>query len=165
MYDTYFMDCNEEPRRWDVTPNLATVIKIQKTLSVDIMTALDVDMKGNLKNNVLEQMRTDPALLVDVLFICCEKQAAERNVSAEDFGSLFVDGAMIENATNALLQGIINIQPPKKKEILTHFLKMTQKYENSMFEKSKLFMTDPATKKMLEAEIEKVFSAPQPSEK
>lgn len=162
--NTFFMDCSEDPRRWDVEINLGSVIKIQKTLAVDIMRALDVDAKGNLKTDVLDQLRTDPALLVDVLFLCCERQAAERGVNAENFGSLFVSGKMIEDATNALLQGILNIQPPKKKEIFTQILEMEERLKNSIFEEGEKILKDPTSRKMIEAEMKKVLSEPAKAE-
>lgn len=162
--NTFFMDCNTNPRRWDVEINLGTVIKIQKTLAIDIMQAFEVDAKGNLKTDVLDQLRTDPALLVNVLFICCEKQAVERKVNEEDFGNLFVAGEMIENATNALLQGILNIQPPKKKEIFTQILEMEEQLKNTIFEEGKKILKDPTSRKMIEAEMKKVLSEPEQSE-
>ena len=80
------------------------------------------------KFELLEKISEDPILLVDLLFVLCEKQVKERNMSTEDFANVF-SGEVIENAVNALLYEIIDFFPETKKAVLKKILDTGKKMQ------------------------------------
>jgi len=116
---------------WDVALNTTSIKRVKNTLGIDL---LDVVSKSS---SVLTTLQEDPMVLVDTLYVVCKEQADARGVSDEAFGCGF-DGNAIEAATEALIEGLINFFPPRRREILRKvLLKMTEAEEAAMEEVEK----------------------------
>jgi len=82
---------------WEVDVNVSSLKKL-RSFGVDLLE--DKDKKGD----VLLRLMQDPIFLVDTIYILCEKQATERDISDEDFGALVGKGDTIDLATDALIE-------------------------------------------------------------
>jgi hypothetical protein len=96
---------------WLVEINVGTLRNVKAKLDFDLLGGSDPMGKA------LQRLYEDPALLADTLYVLCEKQCQERNISSEDFGYSLA-GDAIEYATKAILDELIAFLPEKKRQRL-----------------------------------------------
>ena len=94
---------------WEIEVNISALKKVKSYLDLNLLDIFKQNPETQ-KFELLEKISEDPILLVDLLFVLCEKQVKERNMNAEDFANVF-SGEVIENAVNALLYEIIDFFP------------------------------------------------------
>jgi len=102
-------------RTWTVTLNVYAVKKVRDLLGVDLLdlggepstSAGPVDKPDN---GLLYRLIADPVLLVDVLYVVCQEQADEANVTDEQFGRAMA-GDAIDGATKAFLEELADFTP------------------------------------------------------
>lgn len=95
--------------QWVISLTVDTVKEVRNQLGFDLL-AID-DQKN------LTQLAGDMILLVDVLWLICESQAASRDISSKQFGERLV-GDPIEQATSALLRALCDFFPSRRRAIL-----------------------------------------------
>lgn len=89
---------------WPVSITVGDQLEIQRQTGVNVGAAFkSVDALS-------EMIFSDPAKLVQVLWVLCEPLAKQRDIEPEQFGYGF-DGATIEGATEALLEAIADFTP------------------------------------------------------
>jgi len=103
---------DEQGRTWDLSAgpvlNVASAKRVKDLRSVDLFKLFSAEA---------ERLFTDPALLVDVLFILCQRQADKAGVSDEQFGEGLV-GDALERAANALMDAVADFFPQSKRQTL-----------------------------------------------
>jgi len=94
-------------RTWTVTLNVYAVKKVRDLLQVDLL-----DLGGDAQdgNGLLYRLIADPVLLVDVLYVVCQEQAEEANVTDEQFGRAMA-GDAVDGATKAFLEELADFTP------------------------------------------------------
>jgi hypothetical protein len=92
------------------------LVQITVGTIADVRAALEVDLV-DLKGNIFQRLQSDPMLLCDVLYIVCKEQADTAGVSDVDFGRA-MGGDAIDDATDALLEALINFFPRERREAL-----------------------------------------------
>jgi hypothetical protein len=110
---------------WDFEITVGSARRVKADCDIDLLNVIEVQGE-NIQSTVFERLSTDPGLVVDVLYCLCKKEATERNVEPESFAMLF-DGETIENASNALVDEIINFSPPMRRRILNAIRLMGEK--------------------------------------
>ena len=80
-------------REWEIAINVAAVRRVRNKLNADL---LDIQ-------TTMPRLLADPIFLVDVVYVLCEAQATEYNVSDEQFGE-----AMAGDALGAAKQALID---------------------------------------------------------
>lgn len=96
-------------RDWTVDVNVTAVKRVRDRLSIDLL-----DLSSG---QLFEKLVADPIALVDVLYVLCEPQANERQVTDVQFGEAMA-GDAIEAATTALLESLIEFFPKAKRAVL-----------------------------------------------
>lgn len=105
---THFTD--HTGRRWTVDVTVAAVKRVRAATKLDLL-----DLAGG---KVLERLWSDPVLLGDVLFACCQQQAREHGVDEATFGELLA-GDTIARATDALIDSLVSFTPdPRERAAL-----------------------------------------------
>ena len=94
-------------REWLLTLSAPLCKSIKQRLGISLT---------DLRSEAFNQLSTDPILLVDTLWLICEKQAAERGLSDVDFGESLVE--CIDDAVVALAVAIIDLFPTAKRSLL-----------------------------------------------
>ena len=94
-------------REWLLTLSAPLCKSIKQRLGISLT---------DLRSEAFNQLSTDPILLVDTLWLICEKQAAERGLSDVDFGESLVE--CIDDAVVALEVAIIDLFPTAKRSLL-----------------------------------------------
>ena len=104
------------------------------------------------QSSLMSRLFSDPCFLCDVLFVLCAPEAEKRSVSDEDFGRA-LRGDALDSATEALLQGIADFFPQRRKEVLTELLTKMRTYQGRVTEAAIARVKSPE----MEAEMEKEY--------
>jgi hypothetical protein len=103
-------------RVWVVDVSVATIKRVRTLTGVNLLEVI--------QGELIEQLSSDPILLADCLYAVCQPQAVREGVSDETFGQALA-GDVIDRATTALLEGLIEFFPEPKRRLLE---KATAKY-------------------------------------
>ena len=134
---------------WEIEVNISALKRVKSHLDLNLLDIFKQNPETQ-KFELLEKISEDPILLVDLLFVLCEKQVKERNMNAEDFANVF-SGEVIENAVNSLLYEIIDFFPETKKAVLKKILDTGKKMQG---EAEKLIL-----KKLANVNLEQMLKA------
>lgn len=108
-------------RSWSLDINVAGIKRVRKLLNVDLLQVLD---KGS---ELLRQLGTDLALLVDVLYALLKPDADAAGVSDEDFGRSF-SGDSILHARTAFFEELTDFFPdPRARTLLAQVLQKSNR--------------------------------------
>ena len=154
-----FTDKNKND--WILNLTVGTAKRVKADCGVDLINIIDV--QTGAAKSVLEELAANPILLVDVLFSLCRKQAEERGIDDFAFADIF-DGETIQNASEALVEEIINFSPPVTQKIL---MKIYAKNKEVMGENEKeleAILESPEFDKDLEAFMKSSIGTPESSE-
>jgi hypothetical protein len=153
---TKFSDTNG--RTWEPSVNVVTIGRVRSALKLNLLELL-------LPNNTLAERLADPCLMVDVLYLLCEDQAKEHQVSDAAFGaSLSMDS--IEDGWNGVLEGLVSFSPRGLRPAHQRVLETAKRYHQAAAEKVQAAVATPEFQAMLDREIEKRLNQPRtlPSE-
>ena len=103
-------------RVWVIDVSVATIKRVRTLTGVNLLEVI--------QGELIEQLSSDPILLADCLYAVCQPQAVREGVSDEAFGQALA-GDVIDRATTALLEGLIEFFPEPKRRLLE---KATAKY-------------------------------------
>jgi hypothetical protein len=103
-------------RVWVVDISVATIKRVRTLTGINLLEVI--------QGELIEQLSSDPILLADCLYAVCQPQAVREGVSDETFGQALA-GDVIDRATTALLEGLIEFFPEPKRRLLE---KATAKY-------------------------------------
>jgi hypothetical protein len=96
-------------RIWIVDIDNTTLRRVKSLTGVNLLEAVDGDL--------VTRLSTDPLLLGDVLYAICKRQADNQQVSEESFGEGLAGNA-IDDASAALLEGLIGYFPESRRRLL-----------------------------------------------
>lgn len=137
---------DSEGREWLVSLTVDTVRRVKGTLDVDLL-----DLQ---KDSLLARLVDDPITLCDVLYVICRPEADERGITDEQFGRCLA-GDVIDDATTALLEGLVDFFPRRRREVLQKALEKLKHLEDRSIQLALARLDDPE----LEARIEREFAA------
>jgi hypothetical protein len=117
-------------REWDVAIDVSQIRKVRERLKFELGKLLADDLKR------LNELAEDPCLLVDVLYLLCEEQAARTGVEAEEFGRGFA-GGVIGDAFDALVGSYADFCPSQQRQTIAALLAKTKALELEAGEKAR----------------------------
>jgi hypothetical protein len=109
---------------WHIELNVGSAKRVKAECGIDLIDTLQI-ADEKISSTIFEKLSGDIELFVNVLFSLCRKQAMDQNIDAEKFAELFT-GDIIESASNALVEEIINFSPPIRRKALNHFYQMSK---------------------------------------
>lgn len=104
-------------RNWVVRVTVNTMRSVRDNLGIDLADTLDPS------KDVVDRLTDDPILMMDVVYLCCKPQMDGMNVTVEDFSDSLT-GEAIEQASQALIDAIIDFFPRSKTQIIRESLAM-----------------------------------------
>jgi len=122
-------------RDWRVALDVTTVKTVRDRAEVDL-----ADLEQAPKT--FAQLADDPVLLVDVLYLVCQSEASDRDVSPEDFGRSLA-GDAIEHATAALEEAICDFFPRGKRSLLQRLRKKLDQVREKTVDLIETNLQDP----------------------
>jgi len=149
-------------RTWDVVVNVDTIKRVRDLLGVNLLGIVEPG------NDLVDRLAEDVILVCDVLFAVVKPQATERNVSDADFGRA-LSGDVIDVATTALLEELIDFFPSRRRAILRQawekVVKVKSRLEDQADERARTLLADPKLEEQLMATLSggSAGSLPEPS--
>lgn len=128
-------------RVWTLAVNVAAIKRVRALCGVDLTAIVELDKNNNPDTKLLEQLSSDPVLLVDVLYAVCKAECDQKGVTDEDFG-MAMAGDAVEHATSALLDEIIDFFPAPKRLAFQKILSATRRFEEIARKRLDALMAD-----------------------
>ena len=151
-----FADKNKQV--WDIELNIGAAIRLKSRLGIDIENVITLNNQAKPEDiSVLEKISSDAIFLFNIIYVLCEKQCKERNLSEEDFAESF-DAESIELATEALLDEIVNFSRPAKRKVLEQLRRISREFSAKAGQKLDEVLMDPEFQKTIELELEKAIN-------
>lgn len=104
-------------RRWSLRITVGVIRRVRDALGIDLANILS-------DPEILTQLGRDVVLLVDTLAVVCRPQMDEQGITEEQFAEGLL-GDALEQATDALLRGIAEFFPEKKRGVVLRLLDKT----------------------------------------
>lgn len=129
---------------WEFNLDVGLIEDIQEKTSVN----LDDIMKN--PEELAKTIFLEPRKMVEVLYVCCEKQIEERKLTPRDFGRLF-NRDTIDNASNAFIEALMLFYPRSSAgrvigENMPHIIgKLDRDLEKKMRENLAKVLSDTST--------------------
>ena len=133
-------------RKWDIVLNVNQMKRVRAVLGIDLVNVITLDAKGEVKVDLIDRIANDPCLLVDILCVLTEKQAASLGVSDIQFGESLA-GDAIEDATKAFLDELVDFFPGAKRLFLQKAVTLARKYTLEMISALEKALSDPELEK------------------
>ena len=150
---------------WDLDLNIGAAMRLKSRLDIDIENAVTFDKSNNPEDvSLLERIAEDSILLFNIIFILCEKQVQDRKLTQEQFAERFT-GDTIEQATDALLDEIVNFSRPAKRKVLQRLRQISKEYAKRANMQLDLVLADPKFQDEIENHLQKsLTNLPESSE-
>ena len=150
-------------RKWDIVLNVNQMKRVRAVLGIDLVNVITLDAKGEVKVDLIDRIANDPCLLVDILCVLTEKQAASLGVSDIQFGESLA-GDAIEDATKAFLDELVDFFPGAKRLFLQKAVTLARKYTLEMTSVLEKALSDPELEKRVAQSMNLSQSSQESSE-
>jgi len=138
---------DNEGRTWTVAVNIATVKRVKTLLGVNLLDAIE--------GKLIENLAIDPVLLCDVIYAVCKPDADRNNITDEEFGRAMA-GDVIEHATVAFLEELVDFFPEAKRLVLRKALTKFQRVEKLAIETANKYLDSPEMEKKIETALKNI---------
>lgn len=112
-------------RKWEIRLDAPLVKRIKSLCGITLT---------DLKADPFLELAVDPIKLVDVLWLCCERQAHAIGVTDENFGENL--GEKIAEATAALEDAVIDFFPPTMQSSLRSLLSKNRRIQTQTMQQT-----------------------------
>jgi len=109
-----------------------------------------------VEGKLVERLVSDPVLLCDVLYAVCQEEAEARNASDEEFGRLLA-GDVIDAATTALLEELVDFFPKRRREVLRTALTKLETLQEKSVKAAMVFLESPELDRRVDQAIADVL--------
>ncbi|MCG3178003.1 MAG: hypothetical protein BIFFINMI_00326 [Phycisphaerae bacterium] len=137
-------------RAWDIVVNVDTIKRVRDLLGVNLLGIVEPG------NDLVDRLAEDVILVCDILFAVVKPQTTERNVSDADFGKA-LSGDVIDTATTALLEELIDFFPSRRRAILRQawekVVTVKARMETEAEAKARTLLADPKLEEQLMATL------------
>ena len=141
-------------RAWTLVVNVATIKRVRALCGVDLNSIVEVE-DGKPSAKLLERLSGDPVLLVDVLYAVCRPECEQKGVSDEDFGAAMA-GDAVEQATDALLDEIVDFFPAAKRKAFQRILSASRRFGEAARRRLEATLADGRIEDALVSELERL---------
>ena len=141
-------------RTWTLVVNVATIKRVRALCGVDLNSIVEVE-DGKPAAKLLERLSGDPVLLVDVLYAVCRPECEQKGVSDEDFGAAMA-GDAVEQATDALLDEIVDFFPAAKRKAFQRILSASRRFGEAARRRLEATLADGRLEDALVSELERL---------
>lgn len=143
---------DKSQRTWEVTLDAPTCMVIRKECDPDFLKDINPHQPSTFA-----RLAGDPVLLCNIIYLICRKQMIDRGVSQEEFYT-GVMGSVIDDATSALKQAIVNFSPKRTREMLEMF-QQQDRVEAEMTRKAMARLDSPEVKAQFESKLDSLLTS------
>lgn len=137
---------------WDLDLNIGSAMRLQSRLQIRIEDAITLLPADHAEKSLLERISEDSILLFNIIFVLCEDQVQKREMTQEQFAERFT-GDAIEQATEALMEELINFSRPARRKILLQLRQLSQEISDRAGEEVTRQLADPKFREVLESNL------------
>ncbi|OQA77866.1 MAG: hypothetical protein BWY31_04429 [Lentisphaerae bacterium ADurb.Bin242] len=140
---------------WEIEVNVASLRRIRGITDFDVLKIVETGKEGIAAITALSE---DPVKLAEVLYAACKTQCDAKSISEDEFLSR-LSGDPVADATDALLDEIVDFFPNAKRMTLRKILEVSRKRSASMKSELESVLKNPDFEKNLETELERMNSS------
>jgi len=129
-------------RQWVIDIDVNALRQVQKRLDLKLMDVLG--------GETLDRLADDPVLLVDVLYVLCEAQAAREGVTDEAFGR-GLRGDALDAAVVAFLEALTDFCPSRKRTLLRRLIAKGREAEDRLLTRAETMLASGKIDRLLDA--------------
>lgn len=107
-------------RPWLIDINVDTVKRVRDLTGIDLLKFLE--------GSLIQDLMSDPVVLVNAIYAACKPAADQAKISDEDFGRA-MSGDAIDAATTALIEGIVDFFPKARRDLMRRAVAKIQSAE------------------------------------
>lgn len=140
---------DEQDNKWTIELNVDGIRRVRSEINIDLVEVLD--------GKLLDKLGSDPVLLVDVLWVLHQEEAAKKDpkVDARGFAKA-VAGDAIDRATEAFLEELTDFFPKRRRKRLQKVRKAANRMEEALLQIVDRKTEDPRLKKIVKKAEEDV---------
>ena len=142
---------DKKKRKWEIEVTVGTVKRVRDLIDVDLVKVLEGDL--------IERLRLDPELLVNVIYALCKPQADERKISDEDFGQA-MNGLSIDGALAALFVELADFFPSPTRQLIHLAAKKTESLTRIAIETAAKAKKGTKMETKLKRKLQKLIAGP-----
>ncbi|MEM9658880.1 MAG: hypothetical protein AAF961_11010 [Planctomycetota bacterium] len=131
---------------WSVWVDTRDAKRVRKLVGVDLLLP---DL-----NAMIETLAGDPIALVDSLYVICQEQCQQREISDEEFGRRLV-GDAIDAATVALLEALADFFPSRRSQLLRTLVAKIRAADQRMLDRAHAVIADGRLDRAIDRELAK----------
>ena len=150
-------------RTWEIALNVWQMKRLRDTLGIDLVNVIGTSADGNVRVDTIDRIASDPCLLVDILWVVCERQANAEGVKDEDFGASLA-GDSIEDATRAFLDELVDFFPGARRIFLKKAVGLARRWSDETAETLKAALESPELEERLKTELRRPTGSPESAE-
>lgn len=135
-------------KTWTVALNVGLAKQLRKTFEIDVFDL----QNGGLFDKLID----DPITLVGCLYLVCAEQIEAAGLSEHDF-AFRMGGDTLGDATDALLQAVVELYPERRRPVLHRVMEKAQTMETRMVERAIAKLDSSETDEALEKELAKLL--------
>ncbi len=146
---------DSDGRQWEPEINVVTIGRVRDRLKINLLEVV-------LPDSTLGQRLADPCLMVDVLFLLCQDQAAKLGVDEVAFGkAMTADG--IEDGFMLVLEGVVNFSPRGLRPAYQKVFEKAKAMEAAQAARIRKTVEEPEFEAMLNRAIDELGNPPSTS--
>lgn len=140
-------------RDWDLQINYHTVRTVRNELKIDLLEV--AERPTDNQTSLLQRLASDEMLLVDVISVILTTQIKALGITVEGFAEGML-GEGLENACNALIEGIANFSRPQKGQMIRVAWSKIKSTESLVATRVTKILEDPRLEKRVNAMIDQI---------
>lgn len=126
-----------------------TLRKLKSELSIDLAKVFETDL--------LISLYSDPILLCDVLYVCCQPSLDRLKIDDVQFGELLASGDTISAATDAFMEALVLFTPPGSRPAIAKAVTKIREMEKKQTQLAIARIESPAMDQMVQAQHDQIM--------
>lgn len=128
-------------RTWGVDITVDAIRRVRSMCGIDLLHAVEGEL--------IPKLVDDPVQLCDILAAVCEPQAKRDQITPEEFGRGLA-GDAIDEACKALLQGLVDFFPRRRRELFQLAMEKMRVVEAKMLDLARMRIESADTEEIVQ---------------
>lgn len=152
---------DSKQRNWTLTIDYPAILRLRNSdLQIDLLQM--VEHESDPRNSVINRLASDDMLLIDVICELLEPEITRRGIDAADFAAGMC-GNGLENALDALIEGVANFSRPRKGELIRKMWSKSKSLESSATTRAVSILDSNQLDDLMHAKLDTLLQPPTSS--
>lgn len=141
---------------WIINVNVGALKRVKSLCDgLNLLNVITFTERSEPRTDVLDQISSDPVLLVDVLYAICKPEADAKGINDEAFGAA-LSGDVIEYATKQLLEAIVDFFPEAKRKVCQKIIMAANRFAEKQKQILLETLESPEMAKIIDSQLEEL---------